>query len=186
MVELVAVGSARDILPEYRGTPIELLLRHHNLGEPIPASTGTARLLISMCMDHRKVIVVPSEFAYVLRSAGASLRDSEFDVSFAISVGNVGSIALIPHTDCGMERVTMRREDFIRGLVERGGWNAADAAAHFDAHAIRYQIGEPVAFALAETARVRALYPSIQVAPLLYRVADDRIVQIRETGGERA
>ncbi len=185
MNQLVDVDNERDILPEYRGTPIELLLRYHNLGEPLPASSVNARLLISMCMDHRKVIVVPSEFAYVLRSAGGSLRDSEFDVSYAIAVGNVRSIALIPHTDCGMERVTMRREDFVRGLVERGGWSAANAAAHFDAHAVRYQIGEPVAFALAETARLRTLYPSIQIAPLLYRVDNDRIVQIRETGPQR-
>jgi len=180
MSPLIAVDHARDILPEYRGTPIEMLLRYHNLGEPLPASSGRARLLIAMCMDHRKVIVVPGEFAYVLRSAGGTLRDSEFEVSYAIAVGGVRTIALVSHTDCGMERVTTRRDAFVRGLVENAGWTAADAAAQFDAYAARYQIGEPVAFAVAEMVRLRTLYPTIQFAPLLYRVDDDRIYQIRE------
>jgi hypothetical protein len=71
-------------------------------------------------MDYRKELVVPAEFAYVLRSAGGSLRDSEFEVSYA------------------------------------------------------------VAFVTGEARRLRSLYPRIQVAPLMYRVEDDRLVQVLE------
>jgi carbonic anhydrase len=57
--------------------------------------------------------VVPAEFAYVLGSAGGSLRDSEFEVSYAIAVGGVQWLAILAHTDCGMAQVTARRDVFV-------------------------------------------------------------------------
>lgn len=180
---LIPVDSADAILPAYRGTAIDRLLRYHNLGQALPPGGGRAQMLISMCMDHRKDLVLPSEFAYVLRSAGGNLRDSEFEVSYAIAVGGVRTIALLAHTDCGMAHVTAKRDQFVRGLVERGGWAAGPAAAHFDRYAERYQIGEAVEFACGEADRLRGLYPGVQVAPLLYRVEDDRLVQIGGPGG---
>ena len=183
MVRLIPVDSAEAILPAYRGTPIDRLLRHHNLGQELPRTNGKPQLLISMCMDHRKVLLLPSEFAFVLRSAGGNLRDNEFDVSIAIAVGGVRSIAVVKHTDCLMSRVTGTRDAFIQGLVERGGWGADEAAAHFDSHAERYQIGEPVDFAGTEADRLRRRYPGVQVAPLLYQVENDRLVQIAGPDG---
>lgn len=177
---LVAADSADAILPAYQGTPIALLLGYHNLGAPLPATTGRAQLLISMCMDHRKDLVLPNEFAYVLRSAGGSLLGSEFEVSYAIALGGVRWIALLAHTDCGMARVTDQHEAFVAGLTERGGWSPAEAAAHFEQYAARYQIGDAVDFVSGEARRLRALYPGVRVAPLLYRVEDDRLAQIRE------
>jgi carbonic anhydrase len=178
MTGLIPVESADAILPAYRGTAIDLLLRCHNLGQALPPASERAQLLISMCMDHRKDLVLPNEFAYVLRSAGGSLRDSEFEVSYAIAVGGVRTLALLAHTDCGMAHVTAKRGAFVRGLVERGGWPAVEAARHFDRYAERYQIGEALAFVCGEADRLRRLYPRVQVAPLLYRVEDDRLVQI--------
>lgn len=99
---IVPVNQPEAILSIYRDTPSEELLRFHNLGAPLPTTTGHARLLISMCMDHRKDLLLPNEFAYVLRSAGGNLRDSEFEVSYAIAVGGVATVALLAHTDCGM------------------------------------------------------------------------------------
>ena len=174
------VESTDDILPAHRGTPIELLLRCHNLGATLPLTTGHAQLLISMCMDHRKDLVLPNEFAYVVRSAGGSLRDSEFEVSYAIAVGGVSCVALLAHTDCGMAGVTDRRDAFVEGLSERGGWSLSAAAAHFDHYAARYQIGDVLAFVTGEARRLRALYPRVQVASLLYRVEDARLMQVLE------
>ena len=180
MPTLVPVNEPEAILSVYRGTAIAQLLHYHNLGSPLPATTGRAQLLISMCMDHRKDLVLPNEFAYVLRSAGGNLRDSEFEVSYAIAVGGVVTVALLAHTDCGMVDVTQHRSDFVRGLVERAGWAGDVAASHFDRYASHYQIGDAVRFVCDEAARLRRLYPAILVAPLLYEVETDRLAQIDE------
>ena len=177
---LVPANEPGAILPVYRGTAIEQLLHYHNLGAPLPATTGRARLLISMCMDHRKDLLLPNEFAYVLRSAGGSLRDSEFAVSYAIAVGGVATIALLAHTDCAMVDVTKDRSAFVRGLVERAGWVSDAAAAHFDRYASEYQIGDALRFVCGEAVRLRRLYPAVLVAPLLYEVETDRLAQIDE------
>ncbi len=183
MPSLVPVTEPEAILPGYRGTAIERLLHYHNLGYPLPATTGRAQLLISMCMDHRKDLLLPNEFAYVLRSAGGNLRDSEFEVSYAIGVGGVATVALLGHTDCGMADVTQQRAEFVRGLVERAGWAADVAAMHFDRYASQYQIGDAIRFVCDEAVRLRRLYPAILVAPLLYEVETDRLVQIDERSG---
>ena len=175
---IVAVSSADDILPEYAGTPIASLLRYHNLGEPLPPAYDRPVLLVGMCMDHRKVLTIPNEFAYVLRAAGANLRDSSFEISFAVAVGGVSAIALVGHTDCGMVDVTQKRELFVNGLVERAGWDAAKAARHFDRSAHHYEISDPVQFTVGEAKRLQRQYPRLLIAPLLYNVENDRIAQI--------
>jgi carbonic anhydrase len=180
MSSLIPVDAVSDILPKYRGTPIERLLRYHNLGEPLPPSTGRAEILVGMCMDHRKDLTLPNEFAYVLRAAGGNLRDSGFEISYAVGVGGIATIALLAHTDCGMAHVTNKRETFVRGLVERGGWDEAAALAQFTAYATHYEIGDPIEFVLTEAARLRRIYPRLMVAPLLYTVENDRLVQIIE------
>jgi carbonic anhydrase len=181
MPSLIPVDALTDILPKYRGTPIERFLRYHNLGEPLPPSTGRAELLIGMCMDHRKDLTIPNEFAYVLRSAGGNLRDSAFEISYAVGIGGIGTVALLAHTDCGMAHVTEKRAAFVRGLVERGGWEEQAAVAHFTDYATRYEIGDPIEFVVSEAARLRQVYPRLMVAPLLYAVENDRLVQINET-----
>lgn len=157
-----------------------MLLRYHNLAEPIPASTGHAELLVGMCMDNRKDLMLPGEFAYVLRAAGGNLRDSEFEISYAVAVGGVSTLVLLAHTDCGMAHVTGKRDAFVRGLVERGGWEPAAAEHQFVEYAARYESGDPVEFVCGEAARLRHIYPALLVAPLLYTVEDDRLVQIVE------
>ena len=178
MPRLIPVDSPSDILPAYRRTPIEWLLRYHNLSAPQPSTSGRAELLVGMCMDDRKDLVIPNEFAFVLRAAGGNFRDHAFDISYAVAVGGVTAIALLAHTDCGMVRVRQKRAAFIRGLVERGGWDASRAAEHFDELVARYEIDDAVAFAIHETSRLRGAYPAVLVAPLLYRVEDDRLLQI--------
>jgi carbonic anhydrase len=176
---VVPVSSPDDVLPEYAGTPIGSLLGYHNLGQPLPPAYERPVLLVGMCMDHRKVLTIPNEFAYVLRSAGANLRDSSFEISFAVGVGGVSAIALLGHTDCGMVHVTRRRDEFVDGLVERAGWDATKAARHFDRFAHRYEITDTIQFTVVEAKRLHRQYPRLLIAPLLYSVEDDRIAQIQ-------
>jgi carbonic anhydrase len=178
-VILVPALTHGDIFPEYLGTPVETLLRYQNLGEPLPPTYGKPAILVGMCMDHRKDLTIPNEFAYVLRAAGANLRDSSFEVSYAIAVGGVSAIALLGHSDCGMVQVTRKRDQFVSGLVERAGWGPAAAERHFDRFAHRYEIGDAAEFTVAEAKRLRRRYPRLLVAPLFYSVEDDRLAQIR-------
>src|SRR3954467_13556789 len=116
MDRLAPVTNAEEIPPQYRGTPISELLEYHNLGRPFE-QYDRARLLVGMCMDHRKHLRVPDNFAYIIRAGGANLRYSEFKVSYAIAVGGVRAIALVGHTNCGMVNLVSRREQFIDGMV---------------------------------------------------------------------
>ena len=80
-----------------------------------------------MCMDNRKHLRMPDNFAFIIRSGGANLRYSEFKVAYAIAVGGVKAIALIGHTNCGMVNLVARREQFVQGLIDNGGWDRASA-----------------------------------------------------------
>lgn len=178
MAQIIPVTDRDDVLPEYRSSPVGLLLEYHNLGRPIDSPT-TPQLLIGMCMDSRKSLRIPNDFAFVLRTAGANMRDNEFRISYAIAVGGVRTIVLIAHTDCGMARLTERRDQFIRGLMDAAGWDEARAIKHFETSAPKFGIRNEVEFVLGEAARLRTIYPRIVVAPLLYRVEDDRLYQLR-------
>ncbi len=82
MSQLLSVQSIDDILPEYRQTPIGLLLEFHNLNRPVTIY-DKAQLLIGMCMDNRKHLHIPDNFAFIIRAGGANLRYSEFKVRWA-------------------------------------------------------------------------------------------------------
>lgn len=73
MRKLIRVDSTKDIPEAYRETPIGLLLEYHNLARPF-SSYLKADLLIGMCMDNRKHLNIPDNFAYIIRSGGANLR----------------------------------------------------------------------------------------------------------------
>jgi carbonic anhydrase len=179
MNRLVPVSSREDILPELRGTPVGLLLEYHNLRRAYETYTQ-AQLLIGMCMDNRKHLHIPENFAFIIRAGGANLRYSEFKVSYAIAVGGVKSIALIGHNQCGMVNLNARKEIFIKGLVENAGWEPDWAEQHFMHFAPMFEIGDEVDFVLSEAKRLRLRYPKIQVAPLLYKVEDNLLYQITE------
>jgi len=180
MPQIIPVNYGDDIFPEYRGTPVGLLLEYQNLGRAMGAASAP-QLLIGMCMDSRKSLRIPSDFAFVLRTAGANMRDNEFRISYAIAVGGVRTIVLIAHTDCGMARLGERREQFIRGLMDAAGWDEARAIRHFEDCAPKFGIRDEVEFVLCEAERLRAIYPRITIVPLLYRVEDDLLYQLRPT-----
>lgn len=180
-LNLLAVQDESAILPSYRRTPIGELLRYHNLGQP-PREYTSAQLLIGMCMDNRKVLHLPDNFAYVLRVGGANMRPIEFKVSFAIAVGGVRALALIGHDQCGMASLPVRRDEFVAGLVERGGWTRSAAEAHFDLHAPEFAVPSGPIFVWNEARRLRSRYPGIVVAPLFYLLRERALYQV--TGHE--
>lgn len=180
MDRLLAINTVDNILPEYRQTPIGLLLEYHNLNRPLDAY-DRAQILIGMCMDNRKHLHIPDNFAFIIRSGGANLRYSEFKVSYAIGVGKVSHIALIGHNNCGMVNLIARKNEFIEGLVNSAGWERDRAEEHFFHYAPMFEIGSETDFVLTETKRLRLRYPKIIIAPLLYNVDDNKLYFIRES-----
>ena len=178
MKKLLSIQSKEDILPEYQQTPIGLLLEYHNLDRP-HETYDKAELLVAMCMDNRKHLHMPDNFAFIIRSGGANLRYSEFKVSFAVAIGQVRHIALIGHNHCGMVNLISRKEEFINGLVEIG-WEKERAEEHFTHYEPMYEIGSETDFILSETKRLRYRYPNIKIAPMLYLVEDNKLYLIRE------
>jgi carbonic anhydrase len=111
--KLKAVNSAADIPKALRGTPFAELLQYQNLGKPFK-KYDKARLLACMCMDNRKQLRLPDNFAFILRTGGGNIRYSEFKLSFAIGIGGVRHVAMIAHDNCGMSNLFSKREAFIR------------------------------------------------------------------------
>ena len=95
MTRLIPINSKDDIFPKYRDTPIGKLLEYHDLGKPLDV-IAAPQLLIGMCMDNRKHLTMPDNFAFIIRSGGANLRYSEFKVSYAIKANtNIQIVKLI-------------------------------------------------------------------------------------------
>lgn len=176
---LISIDRAKDIPAAYRGTPIGLLLEYHNLNRPYEIYKQ-AELLVGMCMDNRKHLHMPDNFAFIIRTGGANLRYSGFKVSFAIGVGGVSHIALIGHTQCGMVGVVRRKKQFVEGLMKRAGWDKDQAEEHFTTFCLMHDIGDVRSFILSEVMRLRMKYPRIQIAPMIYQVEDNRLYLIRE------
>lgn len=179
MNRLIPVNRVEDVPEPFRDTPVQRLLGWHN-GFVDDAQVTKPEMLVGMCMDNRKKLRIPENFAFILRSGGANMRPSEFKVSFAVAVGGVRTIALIVHNHCGMVGLSGRRVDFVEGLVD-AGWDRELAEQHFDAFAPLFEIGNEIDFVLSEAIRLRARYPKVLVAPLFYNVDDNRLYAIQES-----
>lgn len=179
MNDLISIDSIDDINPEFRETPVGLLLEYHNLNRQFD-TYRKAQLLIGMCMDNRKYLRIPDNFAFIIRAGGANLRYSEFKVSYAIAIGKVGHIALIGHSNCGMVNLVSRKNEFVDGLAEVAGWEKEKAEEHFMQYAPMFEIGNEIDFILSETKRLRYRYPKVVIAPLYYSVENNRLSIIRE------
>jgi carbonic anhydrase len=179
MHRLLPIVTPDDIPSSYRGTPVGRLVEYHNLDRPFEAYAN-AELLIGMCMDNRKHLRIPDNFAFIIRAGGANLRYSEFKVSYAIAVGGVRAIALIGHNQCGMVNLVSRKQQFIDGLTQGAGWDRRLAEEHFHHFAPMFEIGNEIDFVLSEVIRLRLRYPKVLVAPFLYRVEDNLLYAISE------
>ena len=180
MDRLTAISTKEDIPQHYRETPIGLLLEYHNLNRPLD-SCSKAQLLIGMCMDNRKHLRIPDNFAFIIRSGGANLRYSEFKVSYAIAVGDVHCLALIGHNNCGMVNLVSRKDMFIQGLMKNAGWDKEIAEEHFIHFSPMFEIGNETDFVLSEAKRLRLRYSKILIVPMLYRVEDNLLYLLKET-----
>ncbi len=179
MNRIIQVNSISDIPKQYQGNPIGHLLEYQNLNKPFDVFQN-AELLVGMCMDNRKHLTIPENFAYIIRSGGANLRHSEFKVSYAIGVGGIKHIALISHNNCGMANLFVRKDLFINGLVENAGWDKQTAEEHFNQFAPLFEIGNEIDFVTREAVRLRQRYPNVMVAPLHYNVDSNHISVIEE------
>ncbi len=179
MNRLIPIINQKEIPVDYENTPIGLLLEYHNLNRELD-SYSNAQLLIGMCMDNRKHLHIPDNFAYIIRTGGANLRYSEFKVSFAIAVGGVKHIALIAHSNCGMVNLMSKKNQFIEKLSENGGWTIEQAEEHFNNYAPMFEINNEIDFILSETARLRLRYPKVQIAPMYYKLEDNLLYLIKE------
>ena len=167
------------IPPEYLGNPIGDLMEYHNLDRP-HENYADAKLLIGMCMDNRKTLKRPAQFAFVLRTGGANMRYSEFKISFAIAIAGIKHVALISHTECRMSDLESRREDFIVGMMKNAGWTRGDAEEYFSKYAPLFEIENETEFVYEESKRLRKKYPGVIVAPFLYKLDDGKIYPIIE------
>jgi carbonic anhydrase len=180
MNKLVKINSSEDIFPEYRNTPISLLLEYHNLNREYE-TYSQAELLVGMCMDNRKHLHIPDNFAFIIRSGGANLRYSEFKVSYSIAVGGVKHIALIGHDNCGMVNLLARKDIFINGLVENAGWKIETAEAHFNRFSPLFEIGNELEFVESEAKRLRLQFPKVTIAPMMYKLEDNNLYLLNES-----
>ncbi|MBU2554071.1 MAG: carbonic anhydrase [Bacteroidales bacterium] len=180
MDRLIDIQKNEDILPQYQNTPIAKLLQYHNLGYTFEEYQN-AQLLIGMCMDNRKHMNIPDNFAYIIRAGGANMRYSEFKVSYAFSVGGVKHMALIGHNHCAMVNLVDRKNLFVDGLVENAGWPKKQAEDHFLQFAPLFEIGGELDFLCRETRRLRFRYPKIMIAPMMYLVEDNKLYLVEET-----
>ena len=174
----IAVDKPKNIPAAYRGKPIGRLLEYHNMKRPFEKYTQ-AQILVGMCMDSRKHLHIPDNLSFIIRTGGANLRQSEFRVSYAISVGGVRSIALIGHSNCGMVNLESRKHLFVEGLV-KVGWKKADARDHFETNVAAHEIGSEADFILSEVKRLRRRYPKVAVAPMLYKTEDNRLYLLKD------
>lgn len=175
----IKIKSISDIPPAYKNTAVELLLNYQNFNAP-HEKYQQAQILIGMCIDYRKHLNIPENFAYIIRSTGANLMINEFKVSFALAVGGVSTIALIGHTQCGMVDLLSKKELFVQGLVERAGWNRKDAEEHFMKSIAKYEIVNETDFVVSEAKRLKAKYPKILVVPMIYNVEDGFLYLVEE------
>ena len=177
--DFIKMSTPKAIPACYQQTPIGELILYHNFRKRFQVYQQ-AQLLIGMCMDYRKQLRIPGNFAFIIRAGGANLRMSEFKVSYAIGVGGLSHIALIGHNHCGMVNIASRKQWFIDGLVERAGWKPEAARAHFDEFVQMFEIENEVQFILSEVKRLRKRYPKVTVAPMLYTVEDNKLHLLNE------
>lgn len=177
--QLKPVRSAADIPPALRRTPFGRLLEYHNLGRDLEKYEN-ARLLVCMCMDNRKQLRLPDNFAYILRTGGGNIRYSEFKISYAIGIGGVRHVVMIAHDNCGMANLASKRRAFVAGLMKNAGWTRKRSMEYFVTYAPLFEIGNEIDFVLSEARRLNSKYPKVKVLPMYYRLADGRLYLINK------
>lgn len=178
-MQLIKITNDKQIPSYYTNTPISELISYQNLNAELKAY-NSAEILIGMCMDNRKQLRIPENFAYIIRTGGGNLRYSEFKVSYAIAIGGVKYIALIAHDNCGMVNLISKKGNFIDGLCRNANWDRKRAEEHFMNYAPMFEIDNEVEFVVNESKRLSEKYLGVQVVPLLYTIDDNMLSMILE------
>ncbi len=176
---LIKIKHVQDIPETYRDTPIEKLLKYQNLKSPL-TKTDKAELLIGMCMDNRKQLHIPDNFAFIIRSPGANLEFSHFPISYVIGVVGVKYIAIIGHDDCAMVNLESKKDRYIDGLVKNAEWSASKAAQSFAKNEPIFEIHDEVEFILEQTHLLRKIFPTVTIVPMIYKVKENLLYLIKE------
>ena len=179
MNRLIKILKSEDIFQEYQNTPIEKLIEYHNLDKE-HQEYDHAELLVGMCMDNRVYFDIPKNFAYIMRTGGTNLYDLEFQISFAIGVCGIKYIAITGHTNCGMSYLQSKKEQFVSGLISNAGWTKKEAENHFNQLSSKFEVGDEIGYTLNEVMHLRKQYPKITIAPLFYKLEDNKLYQIKE------
>lgn len=176
---LITVATEEDIPPILLDTPVSSLLKSQNLFQIDETPSDFADLIIGMCIDYRKQIHLPKNCAYVIRSAGANMKDAEFSIALGVASG-IEYMALITHNKCLMSDPFARRDAVLETLSKDCAWSKESAAVYFDEQATDRGISDPIEFAMSESQRIHGLYPKLKVVPILYCVDDDKLYLIKE------
>ena len=174
-----SINEQKDIPKEYINTPIESLIQYHNFAAPFH-KYNDAKILIAMCMDNRKQLRIPENFAYIIRTGGANIRYNEFKVSYAVALGRIDYIVLIAHNNCGMVNLASKTNDFIEGLSRLENWDAEKAKEHFFKYAPMFEIENEAEFVVNESMRLAEKYKGVKVVPLYYTLEDNKLNLIVE------
>ncbi len=178
MTRLYEVAGNAQIPLIIRQTPINALLKSQNLLEVDETPSERADLIIGMCIDFRKQLHLPKNCAYIIRNAGANMKDSEFGLALAVSSG-INYMALITHNKCLMSDPFAQQQNVLDAL-DTCGWSADRSRTFFDEQATARGISDPVQFALTEAERLETMFSGLNVVPLLYCVDDDRLYLIKD------
>lgn len=173
-MKTIKIESISQIPFEYKNTPIEQLIKYHNKLS-VFNEHDKADIIVGMCMDYRKNLNIPKNFAYVVRTGGANIKGSEFYLSYVIAIANIKHIVLLAHDYCGMVDLDANKEDFINGMCKNAGWNKEQARKHFEDNIDKAEIVNEIDFVLSEAKRISDMYPNVMVAPLFYSLADDML-----------
>ncbi|MFZ2540088.1 MAG: carbonic anhydrase [Oscillospiraceae bacterium] len=171
------INNQDDIPNELINTPIESLIQYQNFAKPFE-KYDTAKLLVGMCMDNRKQLKMPENFAYIIRTGGANLRYCEFKVSYAIAIGKLDYIVLIAHDKCGMVNLVSKFDSFVEGLCRLENWDEEKAKEHFYNYAPMYEIENEIEFVVNESRRLSQKYIGVTVVPLYYTLDDNQLCLI--------
>lgn len=176
---LVPVSKESDIPKILHNTPIEVLLKSNNMGKIDITPTDTPELLIGMCIDYRKSLYLPRDWAFVIRREGANMLGAEFALALGMSMGTK-YMALIGHDNCAMSRPQNNRDNFIKCLTDEHGWNTDLATRFFEDHIRSHEIGNEINFILEETNRLKRTFKGLTIVPMLYRLEDNKLYLIKD------
>lgn len=173
-MNLKSINKEEDIPKSIFNTPLGDLLKFHNI-ENKSSEYKNPELIIVTCMDYRIGLNIPKKFAYIIRTAGARILESEFKISFASALANIKHVAIIGHTLCGMANLSSKKETFIKGMTANVGWSNKDAESHFEVNAPKFGIQNEADFVVYQCTRLKEIYPNLSFLPLIYKVEDNKI-----------